>query len=80
MELEFAKMQQPRDNTGSVYFSFIGQRSNSMKSLALEAIDPLDKVTTLLEFETLKSLLVISKYLRTSTRFLSTKNESLVKK
>ena len=50
MELEFAKMQQPRE-----YFSFVGQRSDSMKSLALEATDPLDRVTiTLLEFEAFK--------------------------
>ena len=49
MELEFAKMQQPHDSSGSGYFSFVGQRSNSMKSLALEATDPLDRVNALLE-------------------------------
>ena len=53
MELEFAKMQQPRE-----YFSFVGQRSNSMNALALEATDPLDRVTTLLEFEAFKILLI----------------------
>ena len=49
MELEFAKMQQSQDSSGSGFFSFVGQRSNSMKSLALEATDPLDRVNALLE-------------------------------
>ena len=58
MELKFAKMQQeqPCDSTSSTksgYFSFIGQRSNSMKSLASEDTDPLDRVVTLIEFQAL---------------------------